>query len=260
MNLDITQFAGSYLFFPMVFVLGLLGGLVSCAVLEVPFITAVITTTEHTRRQVLYKTVVFLIGMLTSYVVIGFFITKVSRFFTQNLSSTKWLFIALGLIALVWGLRLIWKNPEKCDCAYHHHAHASIADHHVCEHDHCASHHDHNHAHSPYEFLLKWVRPTSYPAIFLIGNLFSWLETPLCPGCGPILYLLAMLTILKGNVLTGIATFAIYAIGQGIPVLIIVMGFARWFESPFIVKNKEHVQLFMSNVLVFAGGVLLWLS
>lgn len=260
MNIDIAQYAGTFLFYPVVLVLGISGGLVSCALLEVPFITAVITTTRNARREAFYKTLAFLAGLIVSYVIIGLFISQINKFFSNHLLSTKWLFLLLGAIAVLWGYWMIWREPDIDRCSDHGcdgHSHG-----HEHSHEHTPEHpHEHAHpGHSHFEFILKWIRPTSLLNVFLIGNLFAWIETPLCPGCGPVIYLLAMLTLLKGQMISGVITFMLYAIGQGIPVLIIVMGFSHWFDSPFIVKNKAHVQLLMFNILIVTGGALIWLS
>jgi cytochrome c biogenesis protein CcdA len=224
-----------------VFLFGLLGGLFSCSILELPFLIAMVSSAK-TKWQVFNKTLAFMLGLIFSYIVIGIFFTQIAKFISKNMFISTMLLYLLGIIGILWGLKIILNSGK---------------------HEHCCSNHqhcDHEHKHNLLDKLLHSLKPKSYAHIFIIGALFAWIETPVCPCCGPILYILAALTIAKGKLIFGITTFFIYSLGQAIPVLICTVFFTNLLSHPKLVANKKYFDLLLGNLLLFLGGVFLWLT
>jgi cytochrome c biogenesis protein CcdA len=216
--------------------LGIVAGTFSCSLLEVPFLTAAVSSTEKTKKGAFKKASMFVAGLMTSYVFIGLFFGHIAKIFLKFDWITFFLFLFIGSISIYWGFKVVF-NADHCHCQKNH----------------C----DHTHAGNFIEKLGFFKKTKTFLQIYLVGNIFAWLETPVCPCCGPVIYILSALTVLKGEILLGILTFAIYSFGQGIPVILFCVFFTHFINHPLMHKSKQYFLILEGNILILIGLVLL---
>lgn len=237
-------------FLPTIFFLGLIAGTYSCSLLEVPFLSALVSSHAKNKKDAAIKSSLFILGLITSYILIGLFFSQLANWFSKYTYLTQLLFLILGAISIFWGIRIIFADNQHCSCSC------------GCAHD---SHHHHTHTPSHTKKTV-WDRVKNFGSgkrwyhLFIIGNLFAWLETPICPCCGPVIYVLSALTVLKGKILFGIATFFVYALGQGIPVLLFTVFLTHITTHPKFIKSKHLFFLLEGNLLLFLGLLFLWIA
>jgi cytochrome c biogenesis protein CcdA len=223
-----------------VFGFGFLGGVLSCALLEVPLLTGILASQQTSVTTVLKKCTAFIVGMTLSYMMIGYFFTQLAYVFNRYWHLSGYILGGLGVLGIVWGMTLLLKfSPHHChdeDCS-HHLEHPGF-----------------------FHKILHAFMPTSLFHFFLLGLIFAWFETPVCPGCGPMLFTLASLTLLKGHTAFGALTFGIYSLGQGFPVMVLSVLLLKGFSLETLSKFRPAFHFVAANVLVFSGVVLLWLA
>ncbi|MFC1752625.1 cytochrome c biogenesis CcdA family protein [Thermoproteota archaeon] len=229
------------------FVIGIVSGIFSCSLLEVPFLVSLISTTVISKKEAFKKAFIFVLGLVTSYILIGLFFVQVARIFARHPEASVYLFFIIGVIGLLWGFQVILSYAKTQKNAGGHA--------HTLSHDSCACGHSHIISKIPG---IRYVHNVFY--IYLVGNLFAWLETPVCPCCGPVLYLLSALTVMQGKILFGITTFALYSFGQGIPVILFSVFFTHIINHPAMIKSKHWFTFLSGNVLLFIGILFLWLA
>jgi cytochrome c biogenesis protein CcdA len=229
--------------------IGIIAGVYSCALLEVPFLASVVSITSKGKKQAFKKSVAFVLGLITSYVIIGFFFGQVAKLFVRYGKLTFGLFIFVGVLACLWGLKIIFTG-NTCSCS------SSC----LCSDDKHNHVHQHQHSHSFIDKFSFFKKAKNFWQIYLVGNLFAWIETPVCPCCGPVIYILSSLTIMKGKIVLGLSTFAIYSLGQGIPVIIFCVFLAHIVNHPKMLKSKRYFNILMGNIMLFIGLLFLWIA
>jgi len=152
----------------------------------------------------------------------------------------------LGILGILWGISIVI-NPVRADITPCHD--------HACG---CGCHSHGKLDHFISRFLSR-ISPSSNLHFLLLGIVFAWLETPACPCCGPVFYILSVLTIAKGKLLIGTLTFIIYSLGQGVPVLLLCTALTKWVNHAVLAKSKPYVQILIGNILIFMGMIMLWL-
>ncbi|MCP4050315.1 MAG: sulfite exporter TauE/SafE family protein [bacterium] len=206
--------------------------------LEVPFLASMVSLTARNKKTAFIKSSTFVLGLITSYILIGLFFGKVAAVFSKYGRLSYYLFIVMGALSVYWGIKILFfsgscNDANQCGCG---------------------------HKHSSNSIFSRFKNVNHLSQIYLIGNAFAWLETPVCPCCGPVIYILSALTILKGKILFGIITFAVYSFGQGIPVIIFCVFLTHIVNHPVLLKSKEYFVLLESNILIFLGFLLLWIA
>lgn len=233
-------------FLLLIFGFGILGGLFSCALIEVPFLSSLTSSKAVSTKNTLIKVLSFMMGMTISYLVIGFLFSKISLTLTRHPLLSGLSYAILGILGILWGISIVIEQIKSDSHAHHDHTCA-------CG---CHSHTIFPHFFNP---LLAKITPTSNFHFLILGILFAWLETPACPCCGPVLYILSALTVAKGKIWLGVLTFVIYSMGQSIPVIVLCTALTRWVTHPVLQKSRPYIQMLMGNILIFIGMVMLWL-
>ncbi len=225
-------------FFFDVFCFGFVGGVLSCALLEVPLLTGILVAeAKHTSFTIAKKCSAFIIGMTISYMIIGYFFQQLAFVFNKHWQLSGLLLGVLGVAGIVWGLGLLSTKPHD----------------HSCHDEHC--HHD-----TTWSRFLKRFKPKTTFHFFILGLVFAWIETPVCPGCGPMLVMLASLTVIKGHIGSGFLTFGAYSLGQGFPVVLLSLLTHKGLSLETLSKLRPYMPIVIANALIFSGVVLLWLA
>ncbi|NDC82381.1 hypothetical protein EB093_01775 [bacterium] len=215
---------GSAMFLAEVFGFGIIAGTLSCAILEVPLLAGLLGTDSY--RNALKKILVFVAGLMISYSVIGVMFDSVSRWLSRfQLVSTS-LYMCIGIIALIWGLWIVCCGTTSGQGS-------------------CPP---------------RTFSPKSMVGFFALGLAVAWIETPTCPGCGPIMLLISMSTYAAGKTGLGILAFGVYSVGQAVPVIALTLGVVGVNTIPKIHAVRPWFMCLIGNLLVTTGLLYLWLA
>ncbi len=113
-----------------------------------------------------------------------------------------------------------------------------------------------------WEKFLKNHKIWAFPIAFLLGFLFSLLETPICPSCGSNISLISQATLGSGKTIAGLALLALYALGQCVPLLLVGVIWAliwRKIIRPDML-NGEAVWLGSGFLLILSALLFFWTS
>ncbi|MCX7831866.1 MAG: sulfite exporter TauE/SafE family protein, partial [Actinobacteria bacterium] len=180
-----------------VFLLGIFVSFGSCTILEIPIIMGYINGLgSQNRRQIVTTVLLFILGMLTSYFLIGLAIGYAVVNLTAFSKISFAVYILVGAMSIIFGLYLLGflRLPLP-----HIHLDAIASN-----------------------------EKTRKLGAFTLGFLFIFFEAPTCPSCAPALFVIASYMISKGTVLIGISLLMTYVLGQSIPVFFAatIAGFA----------------------------------
>lgn len=213
-----------------VFVLGIFVSFGSCTILELPILLGYLGGVKESSRARLFGLIMlFVSGMLLSYLLIGLII----GYAVVNLASfagiSTYVYVAVAVISFVFGLYLLgfirisipWFDQS----------------------------------------LLFKSRKTESLGALLLGFLFVFFEAPTCPSCAPALLLIASYMLTKGTVLVGVSLLMTYVAGQAVPLIVAgtFAGFAKNLGSRFHAV-QEYVQVAAGIILVIVSLDLLWLA
>jgi cytochrome c-type biogenesis protein len=213
-----------------VFILGILVSFGSCTILEMPIIIGYLNGLKmESRRQVVTTILLFILGMLASYFLIGLII----GYAVVNLSSLSkisfFVYVFVGTMSILFGLYLLEfiRLPLP-------HVHL--------------------------DSILINSRLRNLGAFFL-GFLFIFFEAPTCPSCAPALLVIASYMLSRGTVFIGISLLMVYVLGQAVPLFFAatIAGFADEASRRYR-TIEEYVRIAAGVLLVLVGIDLFWLA
>jgi len=213
----IKDFSWSTFF--IVFWGGAVLSLASCTIIRVPIIIGYVSGASHSRRKAFFITLSFAMGLIVSYTCLGVLFGLVGGIMASMIKYSRAIYYILGGMALFAGIQLAgltnWKFFRK-DCALEYKG-----------------------------------KKAGIIGAFLFGIVFAIFEAPICPCCGPVLFLIAGLTLAKGKMIFGILIFLTYAIGQSFPMLLIgtLTGMAKYI-NPYVEKFEKKIEMIGGNVLI----------
>jgi len=212
----------------VVFSIGALASLSSCTVIRLPVVMGCVAGSGTSKRRGLILTVLFSLGLILSYIVLGLTTAFMGELIHRVLVLNKYVFWFLGMVLFVvgvWvsGLLSLRSLPEQ------------------------------------WKALGDRLRTGGMIGGFLLGILFGLLETPACPCCGGGLLLLAGVVVAKNVSSYGLLVFASFALGQSVPVL--AVGVLTALVKPDLIRRmrtrmcsiEQRVQLIAGNALMVLG-------
>lgn len=212
----------------VVFWIGAIASLSSCTVIRLPVVMGCVAGSGSSKRRGLFLTVLFSLGLIMGYVVLGSITAFTGGVIHKVLALNKYVFWLLGILlfaAGVWVLGLLSLR--------------SLSD--------------------QWESVGKRLHRSGLVGTFLLGILFGLLETPACPCCGAGLLVLAGVVVAKDLSFYGLLVFASFALGQSVPVL--AVGILTGLVKPDLVRRvrkrmcsiEQRIQLIAGNVLMVLG-------
>jgi len=217
----ITVFAGAFLL-----------SFSSCTLVRIPIVLGFMGGLSESKKTSIKILLGFITGLVFSYTVLGV-IMGLSSWTINKLPLVSAVFYYIGgIILLLFGLYLLgfipyWR-PKSCNCLYGSQ---------------------------------KKKRNLSFWGALFFGITFAFMEAPVCPCCGPVLFMLAMATFSQGKFLFGIIIFFIYALGQSTPILLIgISSSFLKFSTKNIHKIEGYIESAAAAILICFGIYLLWLA
>jgi len=212
----------------IIFWIGAVTSLSSCTVIRLPIVLGYVGACGGSKKRALLLTVLFLLGSVISYVLIGAAAAFVGGMVRQLLDTTKVIFWASGALLFIAGAMISGLiSPSLLPSGWRH-----------------------------IGTRLDWVRA---PGALVFGALFGLLTMPACPLCGAGLIVLAGVVATKSLSLYGLAMFASFALGQGLP--IVAVGVLTTIIKPGLIHRlrmhmcsiEQHLQLLCGNLLMVLG-------
>jgi len=204
----------------------------SCTLVRIPIVLGFMGGLSESKKTSIKILLGFISGLVFSYTALGIIMGLSSRTINKfPLVSAGFYYIG-GITLLLFGLYLLgfipyWR-PKSCSC-------------------------------------LSGSQKKKYNLGFwgavFFGITFAFMEAPVCPCCGPVLFMLAIATFSQGKFLFGIIIFFIYALGQSTPILLIGMSsnFLK-FSTKNIHKIEGYIESAAAAILICFGIYLLWLA
>lgn len=212
----------------IIFWIGAVASLSSCTAIRLPIVLGYVAASGGSRRRSLLLTGAFLAGLVVSYVLIGAAVAFVGGMMHQLLLTSKVIFWTLGVLLLVAGAVLSGMiGPGLLPSRWQ-------------------------------DIFGRLERARTAGAVTL-GVFFGLLTMPACPLCGAGLIVLASVVAAKHLFLYGLAMFASFALGQGLP--IVAVGVLTTILKPEVIKRlrmrlcsaEQHIQLLCGNLLMVLG-------
>ncbi len=212
----------------IIFWIGAVASLTSCMAIRLPIVLGYVATSGDSKRRSLAVTFSFLVGMVVSYVLIGAAAAFVGGAVGKLLQTSKIAFWVTGTLLLVIGVLVSGLiNPGSLS--------------------------------ERWQKIAARLERMRVAGAILLGLLFGLLMMPACPLCGAGLIVLAGVVMTKSLSWYGLAMFASFALGQGLPVVAVGTLTALLRPGLISVLRKglcsvdQHVQLLCGNVLVVLG-------
>jgi len=225
MNISIQQgiiqtlHDGSWLTFFIVFWGGALLSLSSCTIIRTPVVIGYVGGMANSRKRAFLLTSFFVLGLVLSYTSLGVFFGLISGFIGNMIRWSRYLYYLIGVLAFFVGIQML-----------------GLIDVGLFKKD-----------------RIKSLEPKRKGLLgaFLFGFVFAAFEAPICPCCGPVLFIIAGHTIAKGRVLYAVAVFLVYALGQSLPILLIggFTGIIKYISSRFE-KIENIAKPIGGNILI----------
>lgn len=212
----------------IIFWIGAVTSLSSCTAIRLPIVLGYVGASAHSRKRSLLLTALFLLGLVISYVLIGAAAAFVGGMVHQLLDTSKVIFWASGVLlfvagALVSGLISPGLLPDR------------------------------------WRRIGARLDRARGAGALVFGLLFGLLTMPACPLCGAGLIVLAGIVAAKGLSLYGLAIFASFALGQGLPLAaigvlttIVKPGLVNWLRTR-LCSVEQYSQLLCGNLLMVLG-------
>ncbi len=213
--------ASSLLVIPLVFLGGALTGLNPCVYPTIPVIIGYISgQKEQTKLRGLALALVFVLGLAATYVLLGATASFVGS--VLGVSKSGWMYI-VAAVCIVVGLHMANLLPLSFGTW------------------------------APAQS--KWAELSGFAGAFILGMLFGLVASPCAM---PILTLILALIASKGQVAYGSLLMFIYALGHGLPLVIIgsVAGALTSLER--FSKYSVAVQRVGGWILILVGVYFIW--
>lgn len=205
--------------FFIVFWGGAVLSLASCTVIRLPVIVGYVGGASVSRKKAFLITLSFASGLILSYTCLGVLFGLAGGIMASMIRCSRYVYYALGAMALFAGVQMAgltnWRFFNK-------------------------------------DFSLKsGNKKTGIMGAFLFGLIFAVFEAPICPCCGPVLFLIAGLTLSKGKILFGVLIFLTYALGQSLPILLIgsLTGIVKYLK-PYAERFEKNMEIVGGNILI----------
>ena len=205
----------------VVFWVGAVASLASCTLIRMPIVIGYVAGTSDSRNRSLFLTVLFILGCILSYTILGAFFGFIGNIAVRLVRLSKYVFWALGGVLFLVGLFVSGLINLK-----------SLP----------------SHCHIKNRF-----RASSIGA-FLFGIVFALLEMPACPCCGALLLIIGSAVAAKGSIVYSMIVFLVFATGQGIPLLLVGSSASLVkYLSPRVSRFEGYIRLVAGNVLIVLG-------
>lgn len=209
---------GSPLTFVIVFWAAAILSLSSCTIIRVPVVIGFIGGASDSKKKAFLLTLSFVSALVLSYTLLGVFFGLASGLAANMIKLSRYFYYIIGAFAFFIGIQM-----------------AGLVN---------------------FNFIQKIVSRMPMPkqkgmmGAFLFGLLFVLFESPTCPCCGPVLFMIAGFTFAKGKFVYAILLFFTYALGQSLPILLV-----GTFTS--IVKYIRPATHGIEKVAALVGGNML---
>ena len=191
----------------------------SCTIIRLPVVIGYVGGKSTSKKKALLLTLFFVLGLVSSYTILGVVFGFLSDIMAHMVRLSRYFYYLIGALALFIGAQLagiidfgLWKNER-----------------------------------------LEKLHPKKSGLIgaFLFGFIFALFEAPICPCCGPVLFILAGLTFVEGKILYGILIFLVYALGQSFPLFLIgsFTGVIKYI-SPRVEKIEKAIKMVAGSILI----------
>jgi len=211
----------SWVTFFLVFWGGAVLSLSSCTIARIPIVVGYIGGIAANRKRAFILTLSFVFALVLSYTLLGIIFGLISGVMGRMISWSRYFYYFLGALALFIGVQmagLINLGMSSLQCTTR-----------------------------------KPKRMGIFGA-FLFGILFTVFEAPTCPVCGPVLFIMASMTFVKGKILYAVLVFFTFALGQSFPILLIgTFTSIVKYLSPKIHKIEPWVEIIAGNILIILG-------
>ena len=200
----------------------------SCTLARIPVVVGYVGGTATSRKRAFLITLSFVAGLVLTYTCIGVLLGTVAAM-TQHL--VRWstlLYYLIGAVAIFIGLYLLgflrFRFPRF----------------------------RHDRFHPKHRNLI---------GAFFFGIIFATFESPACPCCGPVIFLIAAHTFAKGRVIYGLSLFFTYALGQSLPILVIgsMTGVLKHIGQKAHLW-EEYVEIGGGIILTLLGIYFIWMA
>ncbi len=218
----------SWFTYVVVFLGGAILSLGSCTIVRLPVIIGYIGGTASSSKRAFIATVLFVMGLITTYSLLGVFLGSIGSLLPNLLIWSTCLYLAIGVAAIIIGLYLLGFVHFKL----------------------------------PFQIKEKGlVKRSDLLGAFILGATFTFFEAPTCPCCGPVMLLIAGYTVAKGKMLFGLTLFMTYALGQSIPILILgsFTGFLKFAEKRMHYL-EEYIKITAGILLFLIGVYFVWIA
>ena len=215
--------SSSALVFPLVLLGGAATGLNPCVYPTIPVIIGYISgQKDQTKLRGLALALTFVLGLAITYVLLGAFASFVGS--VLGIQKSGWMYIVAAVCILV-GVNMAGLIPLNF---------ATWA---------------------PAQS--KWAHMSGFAGALVLGMLFGLVASPCAM---PILTLILALVASKGQVLYGSTLLFLYAIGHGLPLIIIgtVAGALTTLEG--FTKYSVTIQRVGGWLLILVGGYFIWIA
>jgi len=205
----------------LAFSLGLQSGVGIYQLTRLPVLWTYLSVSSAGKKDGAMTVAAFCLSMIAAALLIGTLSAKIPTFIVQVSLWTRVIYLVLGALCILAGLSvagLVFFNEISLETFFSSHKSLAI------------------------------------PIAFVLGFLFSLLETPICPSCGSNISLMSQATLCSGRVMTGLLLLALYALGQCIPLFLIG---ALWF---LLWRKVIRPDMLDGEVSWIASGFLLILS
>jgi len=212
----------------VIFWIGAVTSLSSCTAIRLPIVLGYVAASGRSRKHSLLLTALFLLGLVVSYVLIGAAAAFVGGMVRELLNTSKVAFWALGVLLFVAGALLSGLiSPGLLPSRWRH--------------------------------IGGRLDRARAAGALVLGLFFGLLTMPACPLCGAGLIVLAGIVAAKSLSLYGLAMFASFALGQGLPLAaigvlttIVKPGLINWLRTR-LCSVEQHGQLLCGNLLMVLG-------
>ena len=212
----------SWLTLLIVFWIGATLSFTSCTIARIPIVVGYIGGMATSKKRAFILTLSFVSALILSYTTLGILFGLVSGVMGHMIRWSRYFYYLIGGLAFFIGIHLAGLVNFKLP-----HFHRVEA--------------------------LK-RKKLGILGAFLFGIIFTIFEAPTCPCCGPVLFIIASLIFIKGNILYAILIFFVYALGQSFPILLIgsFTSIVKYI-NPKIHKIEGWIKFLGGTILIVLG-------
>lgn len=221
---------GGPLSYLIIFIGAAILSLSSCTIVRVPIVIGYISGTASNRREGLSSLMGFVSGLILTYTILGVILGIAAGFISKSIRLSSYFYRIAGGILLLLGLYLLdflpLKKILKCESG-----------------------------------ISKGLKGMSFLGALFFGITFAFFEAPVCPCCGPILFLIATKAIASANFIYALSIFLTYALGQSLPIFLIGLSttFLKFIEG-WTCAMEGYVKALAGVLLFYIGVYLIWIG